>query len=194
MPHRAFRRGACFAPFGHYVDSVTNSANHERVSDREVSHRPRTATRRWLLPILLGLVLVFVLLLRGSDVRQEESPPAGHAGEVEHGTADLADTAPRKTVVLMIDYGDGRPPKTESVSWSAGMTVRDLMNNVLQLSIRQQGTGATAFLSELDGVKNEGVGSRNWIYSVNGQHADRSFAIYELQPGDQVLWTFSPPQ
>jgi hypothetical protein len=43
-------------------------------------------------------------------------------------------------------------------------------------------------------VKNEGAGGRNWTYRVNDKHADRSFAVYELQPGDHVLWTFATPQ
>ena len=69
------------------------------------------------------------------------------------------------------------------------MTVRDLLNAAPGLSISQQGSGASAFLTKIDGVANEGAGGRNWMYSVNGQRADRSFAVYELQPGDHVLWT-----
>jgi hypothetical protein len=46
-------------------------------------------------------------------------------------------------------------------------------------------------LAELDHVGNEGAGGRNWLYQVNGKHADRSFAVYVLQPGDHVLWRFT---
>ncbi len=74
------------------------------------------------------------------------------------------------------------------------MTVRDLLNGVPRLRIVQQGSGSSAFLTQIDDVTNEGAGGRNWMYSVNGQRADRSFAIYELQPGDHVLWSFAPPQ
>ena len=74
------------------------------------------------------------------------------------------------------------------------MTVGDVLQNDPRTSFVTQGSGASAFLTEINGVKNEGAGGRNWMYSVNGERADRSFAVYELQPGDHVLWSFTPPQ
>ena len=74
------------------------------------------------------------------------------------------------------------------------MTVADLLNSEPRISLTSTGSGASAFLTSLDGVANEGAGGRNWTYSVNGKHADRSFAVYELQPGDHVLWTFAAQQ
>ncbi len=57
------------------------------------------------------------------------------------------------------------------------------------MKFQERGSGATAFLTQLDDLKNEGSG-RNWIYRVNGQIADRSFAVYRLEAGDTVLWKF----
>jgi hypothetical protein len=57
-----------------------------------------------------------------------------------------------------------------------------------------RGTGQSAFLDSLDGVKNEGADGRNWTYSVDRTTGDRSFAVYELRPGNRVLWTFGKQQ
>jgi hypothetical protein len=61
-----------------------------------------------------------------------------------------------------------------------------------QLSVDQKGSGQAAFLTSIDGVANQGADGKNWTFAVNGQSADRSFAVYELRPGDHVLWTFGP--
>jgi hypothetical protein len=99
-------------------------------------------------------------------------------------------------VALAIDFGDGQQEVYEPISWREGMTVRDLTRETRRdaLNLEVRGTGASAFLQNLDGVENEGADGRNWLYSVNGKPGDKSFAIYELQPGDQVLWTFGGRQ
>jgi hypothetical protein len=71
------------------------------------------------------------------------------------------------------------------------MTVADLLHSEPRVSLAAQGSGASAFLTQLGGVANEGAAGRNWVYSVNGRPADRSFAVYELQANDHVLWTFA---
>jgi hypothetical protein len=53
-----------------------------------------------------------------------------------------------------------------------------------------QGRGATALLSRIDDLTSEGGGQRNWIFYVNQRKGDRSFGIWQLQPGDEVLWRF----
>jgi hypothetical protein len=80
------------------------------------------------------------------------------------------------------------------------MTVADLLAAAAAdtlgdpLAIRQQGSGASAFLTQINDAPNEGADGRNWTYQVNGQHADRPFAAYELQPGDAVLWRYGKAQ
>jgi hypothetical protein len=74
------------------------------------------------------------------------------------------------------------------------MTVRGLLTSASLVGFGQTGRGQSAFLTEISGVKNEGAGGRNWMYSVNGLRGDRSFEAYELQPGDHVLWSFAPSQ
>jgi hypothetical protein len=167
---------------------VTSSANS---SDEAPTGHPAPACACgpwWRLPALLAIVLVAILLFKSCGVRE-------NASVTDDPTVNTpATTMAIESVVLIIQFNDGHQPQSDKVSWTRGMTVRELLNKVPRINIFQQGSGASAFLTEIDGVKNEGAGGRNWMYSVNGKQADRSFAIYELQPGDQVLWSFAPPQ
>lgn len=103
-----------------------------------------------------------------------------------------ADDAP-PTVKVVIDYGDGVQKHFTALPWREGMTVRDALHAAQKhprgVKFQERGSGATAFLTQLDDLKNEG-GGRNWIYRVNDQLADRSFAVFPLQVGDAVLWKF----
>jgi hypothetical protein len=48
-------------------------------------------------------------------------------------------------------------------------------------------------LVRIDDTTNDRTGGRNfWTYSVNDVPADRSLAVYELRPGDRVLWKYGP--
>jgi hypothetical protein len=99
-----------------------------------------------------------------------------------------------KTVKLSVDYGDGVQKHFLSITWQRGMTVLDVMRAADRhprgIGFQYRGKRATALLTAIDDVQNEGGRGRNWIYRVNGKLADRSFAIYELQSGDKVLWKF----
>lgn len=136
---------------------------------------------------MLALVLVVVVLNRHWSMRQQSVPPPSPTEQVPAGANH------GQAVLLVIDFGDGRRQEFEPVAWRAGMTVLDLLREAsrqnLRLTIR--GTGSATFLTEINGVENEGADGRNWTYTVNGQYADRSVAVYELRPGDHVLWTFA---
>jgi hypothetical protein len=144
----------------------------------------------WRLPLLLGLVLAAILLVRNGGIRHSTTDTG--APSLDAPAVEPAGEAVR----LSIDFGDGRQQKYQPIAWREGMTVRDLTRETrradLKLDVR--GTGASAFLANLDGVENEGADGRNWLYSVNGKPGDKSFAIYELEAGDHVLWTFGGPQ
>jgi len=64
------------------------------------------------------------------------------------------------------------------------------------ISFSYTGTGATAVLTKIDDVQNQGsgAGKKNWLYSVNGVNGDRSFATFELQAQDQILWRYATEQ
>jgi len=138
--------------------------------------------------MLLALVLAAIVWSRGRslhDAEVDSNPKAASSKEA----AD-----PRQMVSLKIDFGDGREKNFDAVAWQDGMTAANLLHNAPDTDVSAKGAGEAAFLTAIDGVSNEGAGGRNWTYSVNGKTADRSFAIYKLQPGDQVLWRFGPRQ
>jgi hypothetical protein len=138
----------------------------------------------WLLPLLLGIVLAAVLLSASTRIRQalfqpQRQQPVQEAGE-----------APATKVLLTVNFGNGQLINLTE-NWREGMTVTDLLQNNRSTSFLMEGSGASTFLTSLNGVMNEGRGGRNWTYTVNGKYADRSFAVYELRPNDHVLWTFA---
>jgi hypothetical protein len=137
---------------------------------------------------LLGVVLAAILLFNRHGLRDDASVSR------DRSTESPADASAADPVSLTIVFDDGRRQVVDDVEWHSGMTVRDAMQGAPDVSFLQQGNGASAFLTSIGGVANEGAGGRNWMYSVNGERADRSYGIYELAPGDHVLWTFTPPQ
>ena len=98
-----------------------------------------------------------------------------------------------KIVAVVIDYGDGVQKHFTAIEWKTGITVLDAMRTAKAhprgIRFEYQGDGATALLTTIDDLKNEGKG-RNWIYRVNGKLADTSFGVRELAAGDSVLWKF----
>jgi hypothetical protein len=100
------------------------------------------------------------------------------------------------TVRLVVDYGDGVIKTITGLPWSKGSTVLDVMNAAKDrphgITFSYTGSGASAFLTRIDGVANEGGGGRkNWQLWVNTSYADRSFGVYEVQPLDVVFWRFT---
>ena len=109
------------------------------------------------------------------------------AGERAHQTA---------TVRLVVDYGDGVIKTITDLPWAKGSTVLDVMNAAKDrphgITFSYTGSGASAFLTRIDDVANEGGGARkNWQLWVNTSYADKSFDVYELQPLDVVFWRFT---
>jgi hypothetical protein len=106
---------------------------------------------------------------------------------------ETAEGSAPPAVRLIVDYGDGVQKHFTQLVWSEKMTVQDAVRAAEQhprgIKTQQRGRGSTAFLTQIDDLKNEGRG-RNWVYSVNDKLADRSFAIFALQAGDTVLWRF----
>jgi hypothetical protein len=149
----------------------------------------------WRLPMMLALLLAVILLAKSSG--RHQTVFTGQSGSSDSTAALPAVASSSQTVTLAIRFADG-PERHDYVAWQDGMTVEDLLGAASRLpkgiQFAQQGSGEAALLTEINGVANEGGSARNWTYSVNGQEADRSFAVYKLQPGDHVLWTFAAKQ
>lgn len=100
------------------------------------------------------------------------------------------------TVTLEVDFGGDKRAKSITVVCSPDSTVLQSLERARatnDLKFESRGVGETAFLSSIDGVKNEGSDGKNWIYKVNGQLGDKSAGIYEVNPGDTVTWSFGTP-
>jgi hypothetical protein len=101
------------------------------------------------------------------------------------------------TVRLIVDYGDGAAKTISDLTWAKGNTVLDAMKEATQrphgISFSYTGSGNDAVLTKIDDVQNQsdGVGQKHWQYWVNGSYGDRSFAAFELQAQDSVLWRFT---
>jgi len=146
----------------------------------------------WRLPLLLAAVLAAILAFKGSGIRVSEVAEESAEPETAAGIPNGGEK-----VSLAIEVGEQSERREYTPTWRTGMTVANAMAAARQqpdddrrLEYIVQGRGQSAFLTELAGVANEGSGGRNWTYTVNGERADRSFAVYELKPGDQVLWSF----
>jgi hypothetical protein len=110
-------------------------------------------------------------------------------------TASDRAQAQSATVRLVIDYGDGVSKTITGLPWAKGSTVLDVMNAAKSrqhgITFSYTGSSASAFLTRIDDVANEGGGKENWQLWVNTSYADKSFAVYELQPSDVVFWRFT---
>jgi hypothetical protein len=156
----------------------------------ESSTQTAPSTAWWRLPLLLAVVLAAILIARAAreEVRTVAPRPLPVPPTAQTG----------KSVALVINYGDGRERKFDAVAWHEGMTVDDLLNAASQLpdpiSYGVLGNGELTLLTNIDQTHNKWEHGGNWTYKVNDVPADRSLEIYELQPGDRVLWTFGRQQ
>jgi Domain of unknown function (DUF4430) len=135
---------------------------------RRITNRCNRLTRRSV-AILLATILPFA----ASDRMQAQSP----------------------TVRLVVDYGDGVIKTITGLPWAKGRTVLDVMNAAKSrphgINFSYSGSGASAFLTRIDDVANEGGSKKNWQLWVNTSYVDKSFGVYEVQPLDVVLWRFT---
>jgi hypothetical protein len=103
-------------------------------------------------------------------------------------------TAPPAAVVsVVIDYGDGVKKTFTALPWKKGMTVLDALRAASAhprgIQFKHRGKKETAFVTEVDGLENEGAGN-NWLFFVNKKMGKRSCGVIELLRGDAVLWKF----
>ena len=98
-----------------------------------------------------------------------------------------------KIVHVIIDYGDGVQKHFTRLAWKPGMTVLEALKAAAKhprgIQIKYRGRGATAFVTQIDDLENQGRG-RNWLYRVNKKLADRGCGAFPLKSGDTVLWRF----
>jgi len=157
------------------------------------SQQPGTGGDRasgWAFPALLAVVLlvaVGVTQLRSKgEPRQANGPTPTEWSPTPQPQGE--------TVGLAIDFDNGARQQFEALPWREGLTVEALMQEAARyrpgIDFTQHGEGEAGFLQSIEGLKNRGMGGRNWTYEVNGRYAETSFCLQELEPGDRVLWKF----
>jgi Domain of unknown function (DUF4430) len=118
----------------------------------------------------------------------------GHGPVVER--AQAADAAATKTVEMVVDYGDGVQIHYTALPLREKMTAFDAVTAASAhphgVKFVWRGAGATAFVTQIGDVKNEGGGakSRNWLFSIDGKESEVGVGDAVLKPGDVVLWRF----
>ena len=82
---------------------------------------------------------------------------------------------PQPAVRLVVDYGDGVQVHFTALPWQEGMTVVDALAAAQKhprgIKFTQRGRAASAMITELGGLKNQGDG-KNWLFSVGGKTAE----------------------
>ena len=141
---------------------------------------------RWGLPVVLLGVLALVVAIGGFQ---------NLSSRADRRANDNPMPATGKTVRLTIDFGQ-RQRQFAEIPWREGMTVMDAMQAAASrpngLAYKSRGTGPSAFVSSIEGVKNQGTGrnSKSWIYNVNDQQGKKSAGLRRLGPYDRILWKF----
>lgn len=106
-------------------------------------------------------------------------------------------TPASNTIALVIDFGDGSQRTYPALAFKPGMSavsaLQDAAAHTRALPIEISGSGETAFVSAIDGLKNEGAGdkARNWQFFVNSDFGRRGAGATMLSPGDRVTWVFA---
>lgn len=107
--------------------------------------------------------------------------------------AKVLPPAEEKVVALTIDYGDGVQKSFAALPWKEKQTVLDVLQAAEKhprgIKFKHRGSGATVLVTAIDDLANQG-GGKSWLYEVNGKLADRSCGVFEVQPGDKLLWKF----
>jgi len=113
---------------------------------------------------------------------------AGRAGSAVAVAADA--------IRLIVDYNDGAQVHFRGLPLQEKATAVDLLKAAethphgVKSVVR--GSGQTALVTSIGGLKNEGGGrtAKNWLYYINDKRADVGAGVYELQPGDVIMWKF----
>lgn len=172
--------------------SSSNSTSEQTSSDSDASAEASPSRSPWLLPLLLALVLVGVI--SGRTLLTGSSGPAA-SGNAATVTWTPSPQPTGETVALTIDYGNGATLSYAALPWQEGLTVLGLMESAAEFrpGIRfvVRGSGPMAKVGQINSLADEQAGGRNWTFYVNDAWANRSAGVYELQPGDRVLWKFA---
>ena len=112
-------------------------------------------------------------------LREEPKPPPGNPTRLAASwPKNNSPVGKRRTVELVIDYGDGVQKHFDEIAWKESMTVLDVLQAGSRhshgITFTSHGTGESLLISKLDDLANQGrtTSDKNWIFRVNGQLGD----------------------
>jgi hypothetical protein len=140
--------------------------------------------------LLLAIVLLGIFLWKRSEPAAQQPAPAEVTAAWTPSSRQTGET-----VRLEIDFGNGARRVFDALPYEVEMTVADVMAQAREfrpgISFAQIGEGAGGFLTELEGLKNEGASGRNWRYEVAGKPGTKSFCLEGVAAGELVRWSFA---
>lgn len=165
---------------------------------RLTSHSKNHALPRVLLTMALFATVAIAFVFEIGTVVASQTTEKAQETEVsddpDQETAKPDKEAPASVAELTIDYGDGAQKRFTAVPWKEGMTVQDAMQFAKThphgVTFLSRGKGEFGFLSQIDDVKNQAGGGRNWIFYVNQERAEASFAVTRVPKAGAILWRF----
>jgi hypothetical protein len=153
-----------------------------------------TSGRALPLLLLIALAIASAALMAWRPEAKQASTGGPNFG-AELGSWTPPPAADSLTFSLTIDYGNGERRQFDALPWSESMTVGTALRAAKEfrpgVDFTQQGQGAMALLTSLDGVANDSTVGRFWIYDVDGHPGEVSFEKQPVAAGQQVRWKYS---
>lgn len=168
--------------------------------------RATTRSQTWSTPtarLALTFIAVFLSLV-GCNTNKAPTESKPDSAKVHSTDPSSATKQPKlsasdspngdeieQVIRVKIVRGADAEPIEGTATWAAGMTVFDAISALSpSVDVESTGQGEALFVKSIAGQANLGAAGDNWIYRVNGQLGDRSCGVYELQAGDEVVWSF----
>jgi hypothetical protein len=95
-------------------------------------------------------------------------------------------------VVVTIEYGPAaRSARTTTVTWKKGMTALDALRRAGAVQLTSADPHHPAAVDSIDGVRTDLGRQRFWMFAVNGKQPDAMAQKVAVQPGFEVVWTYT---
>jgi len=154
-----------------------------------------------VLVVLAAGLFVVALATRGLTHRGGSEAVAGVTTVSRSNSSGAEPPPPDATlkihVRLVIDYGDGVEKHFTTITHTAGMTALDALlaakAHVRGIKLAFTGKGETAFITEIEELKNQGTGKdkKNWQFFINDAFAAAGAGAAPLKPGDTIRWVYT---
>lgn len=92
-----------------------------------------------------------------------------------------------RNVIVEIDYGNIRPPRTVEASFIKNRTVLEILQAVAKVETHP--VGQYVFVVSIDGVEGK-RGEMAWYYTVDGKSADKLAYLNVLDNANYIKWTY----